>query len=308
MFAVFVVVSVMLVTIVIHELGHLLSARYLGISVSRFAVGLGPKLFGFRVRRGGRLGEIEWSVHALPIGGFVRIHGMFDGMQAQERALLIANGRTEEECFALLDVDRLYCNRTGWQQAFVVSAGVIVNVLCSVATLILTLWLVGAPSPPQEVDVDKIGEENTSSIELRVAQEDAQAGQHLSLWGATVQACSMVKEASVDMLVALRKPVTNVTSPIQVVQDTNNRIEERKLHPGFIWVMTFASINFAVGFCNILPIPGLDGGHFVCAIFKGAVGIPVPVLIQTLSSAVCILLLSGLMLFALVRDTLALFR
>jgi membrane-associated protease RseP (regulator of RpoE activity) len=308
MFAVLVVVSVLLVTIVLHELGHLLSARYLGISVSKFAVGLGPKLFGFRIRRGGRLGEIEWSVHALPVGGFVRIHGMFDGMRAQERAFLISEGRTEEECVALLASDRLYCHRTGWQQGLVISAGVIINLVVSVSTLIVTFWLVGAPSPPQEDHVAKVGGDSTSSVELRVVQEDAQAGKPLSLWGATVQACSMVKDASADMLVALREPVANVTSPIQVVQDTSKRVAENTMHPGFLWVMTFASINFALAFCNILPVPGLDGGHLMYAIFKGVIGVPVPVLIQTVSSAVCILLLSGLMVFALVRDAIALFR
>lgn len=302
MVAVFVVVSVMLVTIALHEAGHLLAARFFGMSVSTFSIGLGPKIFGFRTRRG-RMREIEWVVRALPVGGYVRIHGMFEGMAPREREFLISEGRTPEECSALLATDRLYCNQPGYKQAIVMSAGVCVNLACSMGTLILTLWLLGAPQPVDTAEAD-----SPTSVGAHLPHEGAEVGtQPITLAKATGLACSMVKEASVDMLVALQRPVENVSSPIQMVEQTN-KVVQRKLHPGFVWVVTFASLNCAIALFNILPIPALDGGHLVCAIFKGTVGIPVPVVVQSISSAVCVLLLSGLMLFALIRDTLALFR
>lgn len=51
--------------ILIHELGHLLAARWVGIPVSRFSIGFGPKLWGFR--RGGT----EYWLSAVPLGGYV---------------------------------------------------------------------------------------------------------------------------------------------------------------------------------------------------------------------------------------------
>jgi regulator of sigma E protease len=300
MFAVVVVVSVMFVTIVAHEMGHLLSARYLGVSVSQFGIGLGPKLFGFRRSRDGCKGEVEWSLHAIPIGGFVRIHGMFAGMQDRERKALLSSGRTEEECSRLLDYDRLFCNRSGWEQAFVISAGVVVNIVFSLVTLVLTLWCWGDPSKFQSE-----GEQRVESAIL--TNDNAQAENRLSLWEATVEACSMVKDASVEMVSALQEPVKNVASPIRVVQETE-KVVQRQMPPGLLWLMTFASFNFCVAFCNILPIPVLDGGHLVYAIFKGISGVPIPVVIQVVTSLIGFVLISGLMVFALVRDTLALFR
>lgn len=53
----------------IHELGHFYFARQGGIAVEEFAIGMGPKLFGFR-RKG-----TEWTIRLLPIGGFCRMLG-----------------------------------------------------------------------------------------------------------------------------------------------------------------------------------------------------------------------------------------
>jgi regulator of sigma E protease len=51
--------------IVIHELGHLVAARRMGIPVAEFSVGLGPKLWTRR------WGQVEYCLRAVPLGGFV---------------------------------------------------------------------------------------------------------------------------------------------------------------------------------------------------------------------------------------------
>lgn len=51
--------------IVIHELGHLIAARLVGIPVAGFSVGFGPKLWARR------WGQVEYALRALPLGGFV---------------------------------------------------------------------------------------------------------------------------------------------------------------------------------------------------------------------------------------------
>ncbi len=58
--------------IFIHEMGHLLAAKWSGIGASEFSVGMGPKLFGKR------FGETEYNLRLLPIGGFVKIAGLDD--------------------------------------------------------------------------------------------------------------------------------------------------------------------------------------------------------------------------------------
>ncbi|HIW55155.1 MAG TPA: site-2 protease family protein, partial [Candidatus Ruthenibacterium merdigallinarum] len=55
--------------IFIHELGHFLAAKAGGITVNEFSIGMGPRLFGF-VR-----GQTQYSVRALPFGGYVMMEG-----------------------------------------------------------------------------------------------------------------------------------------------------------------------------------------------------------------------------------------
>ena len=62
---------------IIHELGHLAAARWSRVPASELGLGMGPKLFGFRV------GGIRFNFRALPVGSFV----MLDGTALQERSL-----------------------------------------------------------------------------------------------------------------------------------------------------------------------------------------------------------------------------
>jgi peptidase, M50A subfamily len=58
------------VIVFLHELGHFATAKYFGMPVSEFAIGMGPKIFSVRK------GETVYSIRILPLGGFVNIDGM----------------------------------------------------------------------------------------------------------------------------------------------------------------------------------------------------------------------------------------
>lgn len=62
---------------IVHELGHLLAARSCNISASEVGLGMGPRLAGFR------LGNISFSLRAIPIGSFV----MLDGAALKEKSV-----------------------------------------------------------------------------------------------------------------------------------------------------------------------------------------------------------------------------
>src|SRR5262245_54766740 len=55
--------------IVIHEFGHFIVAKALGIAVETFSVGFGPRLLGFRI------GETDYRLSAIPLGGYVKFRG-----------------------------------------------------------------------------------------------------------------------------------------------------------------------------------------------------------------------------------------
>ncbi len=57
------------VLVAFHELGHFLAARWVGVKVLKFSLGFGPKLFGRQV------GETEYLVSAVPLGGYVKLFG-----------------------------------------------------------------------------------------------------------------------------------------------------------------------------------------------------------------------------------------
>ena len=57
------------VLVAFHELGHFLAARWVGVKVLKFSIGFGPKIFGRQV------GETEYLVSAVPLGGYVKLFG-----------------------------------------------------------------------------------------------------------------------------------------------------------------------------------------------------------------------------------------
>lgn len=59
------ILALLSLLLLIHELGHLVAARLVGIPVASFSVGLGPRLWKRRI------GRVEYSLRALPLGGFV---------------------------------------------------------------------------------------------------------------------------------------------------------------------------------------------------------------------------------------------
>ena len=57
------------ILIFVHELGHFLLAKLMGVSVEKFSLGFGPKLFGRKI------GETEYLISAFPLGGYVKMFG-----------------------------------------------------------------------------------------------------------------------------------------------------------------------------------------------------------------------------------------
>lgn len=84
--AVIVVVLGILVSVALHELGHMVPAKLFGVRVSQYMVGFGPTLWSRR------RGETEYGVKAIPLGGYVRLIGMYPPASG-ERALEEASGR-----------------------------------------------------------------------------------------------------------------------------------------------------------------------------------------------------------------------
>jgi RIP metalloprotease RseP len=75
-------VLVLLVTVAIHEAGHMTAAKALKLDVPEYSVGFGPKLFTIRTKK------TAYSLRAIPLGGFVLITDMRYPEKSYERSAL----------------------------------------------------------------------------------------------------------------------------------------------------------------------------------------------------------------------------
>lgn len=129
--------------ILVHELGHFLTARALGIKVSKFALGFpfGPTLWSKKI------GDVEYLVHACLIGGYV------------------AFPDDEKDSDLPLDSEERFLNNPVWKRMLVISAGVVTNLIVAFLLVFLTAGIWGSlPSGDAQVYVGKIVAEKGESV------------------------------------------------------------------------------------------------------------------------------------------------
>jgi membrane-associated protease RseP (regulator of RpoE activity) len=120
----------------LHEFGHLIPAKKFGGKVTQWFVGFGPTVWSKKI------GETEYGIKAIPLGGYVKIVGMLppgkgsDGDETRVRksntgmfTQLISDARAAEwEHIGPEDRDRLFYKRAWWQKVVVMSGGPLVNI------------------------------------------------------------------------------------------------------------------------------------------------------------------------------------
>lgn len=124
-------VVILSILVIIHELGHFLVAKKLGIKVEEFGFGFPPKVWGKKI------GETIYTLNLLPIGGFVKLFGEDDAGGGQIK-LQVKSEKLKTE-----DEKRAFFARPVWQRAAVVVAGVVMNVLLAAVIYYAFLGLSG---------------------------------------------------------------------------------------------------------------------------------------------------------------------
>ncbi|MBT0773921.1 site-2 protease family protein [Kineosporia sp. J2-2] len=117
----------LLISVCLHEAGHMLSAKLFGMRVTRYFAGFGPTVWSFR------RGETEYGIKAVPLGGFVNIVGMAPGVEEPEAE------ETEQQ-------GRAFWQKPLWQRTIVLAAGSITHVVICILLLIPAFWLFGVPT------------------------------------------------------------------------------------------------------------------------------------------------------------------
>ncbi|MFI6880839.1 RIP metalloprotease [Streptomyces sp. NPDC050400] len=132
----------LLVSIAWHELGHLSTAKLFGIRVPQYMVGFGPTIWSRKK------GETEYGVKAIPLGGYIRMIGMFppgaDG-RIEARSTSPFRSMVEDARAAAFeevkpgDETRLFYTRKPWKRVIVMFAGPFMNLVLAVGLFLTVL-------------------------------------------------------------------------------------------------------------------------------------------------------------------------
>lgn len=118
------------IVVLIHELGHFITAKSFGVYCSEFSIGMGPKLFSKKI------GETEYEVRALPIGGFVSMAGEADN---------------DIEEFKDVPLERTLKGISCWKRCVVFLAGVFMNFVLSLVILISVYCFINVQTNTSEI-------------------------------------------------------------------------------------------------------------------------------------------------------------
>ncbi len=108
--------------VMIHELGHFLAAKAMGVQVNEFAIGFGPKLLQFGKK------ETKYSIRLFPLGGFCAMEGE-DAAGGGEVSL--------EEKKTAENNPRSFLNKPVWRRVVITVAGVVMNLVLGFAVLLV---------------------------------------------------------------------------------------------------------------------------------------------------------------------------
>lgn len=130
---------VLTLVVTVHELGHFVVARALGVAVDRFSIGFGRAILSWRDRAG-----VEWRVGWIPMGGYVRFAGDAEASSASLDPDALRDLRARIVAEEGAGAERRYFHfKPLWSRALVVAAGPIANFVLSIALFAVLLSAIG---------------------------------------------------------------------------------------------------------------------------------------------------------------------
>lgn len=333
-----VAILLFLILIIIHEFGHFIAAKLLGVRVNEFAVGFGPKLFSFKGK------ETKYAFNLIPFGGYCAMEGE-DTDSADERA---------------------FCNKAAWRRFLIVAMGAIFNLLLGLIIVAIIL----APSEAFASTKIAVFDENAKSqstglkiddeilevdgrkiyttydlsyaftnvkdgkIDITVLRdgkekllkdvtfntETEQGISYLSLdfkvygikktvgsyieqtFKTSVSYCAVIGRSLID-LIAGKYGISAISGPVGVTVAIADVAKQNLLN--ILPIMALITIN--LGLFNLLPIPALDGGRLLFILFEMITRRPVPQKYESIIHAAGFVILIIFMALIAAKDIWALF-
>ena len=325
------------VMIVIHELGHFLTARAFGVTVHSFSLGMGPRLFGWQGKDG-----TEYAVRAFPIGGYVSMKGEDEAESGEDS----------------------FSEKKPWQKFIIVAAGAVMNILLamviilglalssSIGNTVVSQFASNAVSDEWLAVGDRILEINGTRVHIadEVAYEILhdgyqpmdilveRGGENLLLegvpfttqsadgmlfggrdfvmmpmkktvgniakhvWFKSLSTVKMIWESLLDLLRG-RVGMDAVSGPVGVTEAIGKAASSGAY--SLFYLLSILSMN--LGVFNLLPLPALDGGRLVFIIIEMLFRRKVPEKFEGAVHFIGIVLLLALMVLVTFKDIVKLF-
>ena len=323
------------VLVTVHEFGHFITAKMTGMRVDEFAIGFGPKIYQQKD------GETLYSLRAIPLGGYNKIAGMdpddpvepnaFNSKPIPARMLVILAGALMNFILPIILFSGIFMVEGRLQ---LVNEPVLGNVVDEMAAA-----RAGLKAGDRIVTIDGKNVETWTDVVLNLRKAgteevtltaerngvlqtykmtpmfDKDAGrpligvspkfskESLGFFGSIKEGFIYTKNIGLSMVSGLYRIVSgnapaDVAGPIGVAQMAG-QVAEKGLLPLMNFV-AFLSIN--LGVINLLPLPALDGGHFVLLLLEALRGKPLGGKAMTNIQMVGVALILALTVFSTFKD------
>ena len=329
------IIFIISIPIFLHELGHYLAARSVGIRVEKFYVGI--NLFGLGIKK--KINGTEYGIGLFPLGGYVKVAGIIDESLDSGQSSLKKNDE--------------FRSKNTFQKLWFLSAGVIMNFILSILIFTGLFFSLGIMEPNSEPLIESVqknvvifnesndttsvtspafllglkegdkiltidnqninnwldisnnisnkadsiikitwitnqGIKKENSIKLvgRPVLNKYKIEKHgvLGVIGKSnkkkiniIESISMATSRTYDIIISSfygvmgmitgNLPVKYMSGILGIAKEAGSAANSQYGFINLLFLMAFISSN--LGLINILPIPGLDGGHAVIAIIEG---------------------------------------
>ncbi|MBI2837521.1 MAG: RIP metalloprotease RseP [Acidobacteria bacterium] len=188
---------VLTIVVVIHELGHFITAKLLKIRAEVFSMGFGKRIFGFK------WGDTDYRLSAIPLGGYVRL----SGEQNED-----AKGQPDE-----------FLSHPRWQRIFVYAMGPVMNVILAVG-LFSIAYMIGVEEPAYREQPPLIGyvekDSPAQKAGMRIGDLVVEIeGRKVATWNDVEMAISTSPDK--EMGIAVEREHTRV--PVSIVTTSKTR-------------------------------------------------------------------------------------
>lgn len=323
------------VLVTVHEFGHFITAKLTGMRVDEFAIGFGPKLYQQKD------GDTLYSLRAIPLGGYNKIAGMdpdepvtensFNSKPIPARMLVILAGALMNFILPVILFSGIFMVEGRMQLVNEPVLGVVVDEMAAARAglkagdRIVTInnkpmqsWtevvttLRGAGTSEVTLTAERNGAVQTYKM-TPVYDKDAGRAligispkftkESLGFFGSIKEGFIYTKNIIMSMINGLYKIVSgnapaDVSGPIGVAQMAG-QVAEKGLLPLMNFV-AFLSIN--LGVINLLPLPALDGGHFVLLVLEALRGKPLGSKAMTNIQMIGVAMILALTVFSTFKD------